>query len=154
MGVIVVLVSTLSVSLLSDTMTARAETLYLCDDGKTVLLTTREDLGCPMYEPQASLVIVPDGSTFAEAEFAVASQQPEAFQPRRQGHVSSKVPKELCKYQWPDLTLQPRGDGDDAAETDIVAWQYLSGIQPAARQSVVQEPCESYMARRVYPAIR
>ncbi len=57
------------------TIDADAKPLYLCDDGKTVLLKDRAELGCPVYQPKAGLITVPDGATWADVEWAVALKQ-------------------------------------------------------------------------------
>ncbi len=58
------------------TIDADAKPLCLCDDGKTVLLTDRAELGCPVYKPEGELITVPDGATWADVEWAVALKQP------------------------------------------------------------------------------
>ena len=56
----------------SFTMDADAKPLFLCDDGTTVLLTDRAELGCPVYTPKGELITVPDGATWADVQWAVA----------------------------------------------------------------------------------
>ncbi len=53
----------LAVCWFSFTLDAEAKTLYVCDDGRTVLLTDRAELGCQVYKPKAELFTVPDGGT-------------------------------------------------------------------------------------------
>ncbi len=62
----------LTVCWFSFTLDAEAKTLYVCDDGRTVLLTDRAELGCPVYKPKGELITVPDGATWADVEWAVA----------------------------------------------------------------------------------
>ncbi|MFQ5938198.1 MAG: hypothetical protein ACE5LB_17485, partial [Acidiferrobacterales bacterium] len=67
------LLVTLSVLLFA--WTAEAKTLYLCDDGETLLLTDDVSLGCPVYTPFADLIRVPDGATWNDVEWAVAIRE-------------------------------------------------------------------------------
>ena len=85
---------------------AEAQSLFLCDDGRTVLLTDQASRGCPVFIPQAELIVVPDGSTWADVEWAVASRRPEAFQPKREPVLASY--EEACG-QWRELNLRTTG---------------------------------------------
>ncbi len=85
---------------------AEAKNLFVCDDGSTVLLTDQASHGCPTFIPQAELFVVPDGATWADVEWAVASRRPEAFQPRS---APALVTFEEACAQWRELTLRTSG---------------------------------------------
>ncbi len=130
----------------SFTMDADAKPLYLCDDGQTVLLTDRKELGCPVYTPQGELITVPDGATWADVEWAAATQHPEAFQPRPERRVTSTVAKDLCHNPWPDLKLQPLGNVDTQTQSDLAGLRRWSRIG-----SLIRDLCERYMAQGISP---
>lgn len=109
MGVITTILSLLLVSVVSFEAFVNAKPLFLCDDGQTVLLTDRESQGCPEYAPQTELITVPEGSTWADIEWAVAITSPEAYEPRPESTQTARVPlSDLCR-EWVDLNLRTRG---------------------------------------------
>ena len=128
------------------TIAADAKPLFLCDDGKTVVLTDRAELGCPVYKAKGELITVPDGATWADVEWAAATQHPEAFQPQPERRVTSTVAKGLCHNPWPDLKLRPHGDVDAHTKSDLAKWRRWSRIG-----SLIRDPCERYMAQGVSP---
>lgn len=150
MQVILTLLFVLSASWLSFAMNAQANALYLCDDGKTTLLTDKASLGCPVYEPQADLLRVPDGATWADVQSAVATQHPEAFQPPTQS--AQIVPQiahdesarsDFCR-QWIDLNLETDGGLDMDTDENTRKFLALSRIVTATNL------CEGYMSQEGY----
>ena len=131
-------------------MPEQAVTLYACDDGQTVLLTDNASLGCPVYEPQAQLITVRDGATWAEVEWAVATSNPEAFQPREQPTriVQPEAARRDVCQQWIDLNRMTDGTLDMGGTANTQTWLALSRIVTATNL------CEEYMDRPVYPQIR
>ncbi len=107
---------------------AEAKSLFVCDDGTTVLLTDQASHECPAFIPQAELFVVPDGSTWADVEWAVASRRPEAFQPRRAPVLASY--EEACA-QWRDLNLRTTGGLFFTTPEETRRWLALSKIVSA-----------------------
>ena len=107
---------------------ADAKSLFVCDDGSTVLLTDQAKHGCPTFIPEAELIVVPDGSTWADVEWAVATQRPEAFQPRREPALASY--EEVCS-QWRELNLRTNGGTILGSTEEARRWATLSQIVSA-----------------------
>ncbi len=106
MCTIVRILSLFVVAYLPFAVAAEAQSLFLCDDGRTVLLTDQASRGCPVFIPQAELIVVPDGSTWADVEWAVASRRPEAFQPKGVRRPFSRN----VSRSW-QATRKPAGSG-------------------------------------------
>ncbi len=117
---------------------AEAKTLYLCDDGKTVLLTDRAELGCPVYKPKAELITVPDGATWADVQWAVALKQAAQSKP------SPRMRAGLCE-EWVDLNLRTDGGLDMETAENTRRWLALSRIVTTTNL------CEEYLTKHVYP---
>ncbi len=124
----------------SFTLDANAEPLYLCDDGKTVLLTDRAELGCPVYQPKSELFIVPDGATWADVKWAVALEQAENA-PQR-STPSSRMRAQPCD-EWGDLSLPTDGE----LELDEPTRRLLE----LSRIVTPTNLCEEYLTKEVYP---
>ncbi len=120
------------------TIDADAKPLYLCDDGKTVLLKDRAELGCPVYQPKAGLITVPDGATWADVEWAVALKQAARSKPSPRMRVSR------CE-EWIDLILRSDGGLDMETAENTRRWLVLSRIVTTTNL------CEEYFTREVYP---
>ncbi len=121
---------------------AQAKLLYVCDDGTTVLLTDDAARQCPAYEPQAELITVPAGSTWADVEWAVAlklAERPSPAAQRRQ-----RVLTDACAL-WLDLNLGTDGGLDMETSENSRKWLALSRIVTATNI------CEEYLSRRMYP---
>ena len=118
------------------TVNVEAKPLYLCDDGQTVLLTDNESLGCPVYEPQGDLIIVPSGSTLSDVEFAVALH--EAEHAREWTPLASSQFANACE-EW--MALNERTQGGHLIQTtqDRQRWVTLSRI------ITVTNICEGYV---------
>ncbi len=126
----------------SFTLDAEAKTLYVCDDGRTVLLTDRAELGCPAYKPKGELFIVPDGATWADVEWAVALKLAENAP---QGSTPSlRIRAQPCD-EWGDLSL-PR-DGKLGKEMDEPTRQLLE----LSRIVTPTNLCKEYLDKQVYP---
>ena len=121
---------------------AEAKTLYLCDDGKAVLLTDNDGLSCPEYSPQEDLIIVPEGSTMRDVRWAVATQRPESFQPRTA--QETRRPVDAC-MAWHDLNLRTYGGLDMETAEQTRLWLALSRIVTAT------DLCDEYLTRQIYP---
>ncbi len=137
--VVVSLMLTWSVSLVTE---AQARPLYLCDDGTTVLLTDDASRKCPAYEPQAELITVPAGSTWADVEWAVAIQMAERPSPAVQRR--QKVLADACAL-WLDLNLETDGGLDMHQAEKSRKWLALARIVTATNI------CEEYISRKMYP---
>ncbi len=121
------------------TFTIDAKPLYLCDDGKTVLLKDRAELGCPVYKPKGDeLITVPDGATWADVEWAVALKQAVQSKPSPRMRVSR------CE-EWIDLILRSDGGLDLETAENTRRWLVLSRIVTTTNL------CEEYFTREVYP---
>ncbi len=123
-------------------LAAEAKTLYLYDDGTTVLLVDNESLGCPVYLPQAELITVPDGATWADVQWAVVTNSPEAFQPRTP--LPARMRTDVCAL-WQDLNLRTNGGLDMETAEQTRRWLALSRIVTATNL------CEAYINKEVYP---
>lgn len=121
---------------------AEANPLFLCDDGTTVLLTDQDGVNCPEFSPTNELIIVPDGSTWRDAKWAVATQRPEAIEPRPQTFSSRTV--DAC-MAWHDLNLQTDGGLDMETAENTRRWLALSRIVTATNL------CDEYLTRQIYP---
>ncbi len=121
---------------------AEAKTLYLCDDGTTVLLVDNESLGCPVYLPQAELITVPDGATWTDVQWAVAANSPEAFQQRTP--LPARTRTDPCAL-WEDLNLRTDGGLDMETAERTRRWMALARIVTATGL------CEAYITKDVYP---
>jgi len=144
MGVLGRSVFLLTVCWFSFTIDADAKPLFLCDDGKTVLLTDRAELGCPVYKPKAELTTVPDGATWADVEWAAALKLAENEQQR--SAPSARLRAQPCdEAEWGDLTL-PR-DGELGMEMDEPTRQLLE----LSRIVTPTNLCEESLAKQVYP---
>ena len=120
------------------TMDAEAKPLFLCDDGATVLLTDRAELGCPVYQPKAELITVPDGATWADVQGAVALKQ--AARSTSTPHMRAS----LCE-EWIDLNLRTDGGLDMETAENTRRWLALSRIVTTTNL------CEEYLTKQVYP---
>ena len=123
-------------------LAAEAKALYLCDDGTTVLLSDNGSLGCPAYAPQAELITVPDGATWADVQWAVATNNAEAFQPRTP--LPARVRTDVCAL-WQDLNLRTDGGLDMETAEQTRRWLALSKIVTGTGL------CEAYITKEVYP---
>ncbi len=121
---------------------AEAKPLFLCDDGQTVLLTDRAELGCPGYKPKGELITVPDGATWADVEWAVALKLAEAVPP---GSKPSPAMRAGVCREWGDLNLGTEGGPDMETDEDTRRWLALSRIVRTTNL------CEEYFTREVYP---
>ncbi len=119
-----------------------AKPLYLCDNGETLLLTDKASLGCPLYRPQAELIVVPDGATWADVEWAVATKQAESIPPTTRR--SAEMTKDLCR-EWVDLNLRTDGGLDMETDENTRRWLALSRIVTETNL------CEEYIGKEVYP---
>jgi hypothetical protein len=124
------------------TVHADAKPLYLCDEGQSVLLTDDASRGCPAYEPQAELITVPDGATWADVEWAVALKL--AARPSPAMQRAEKVRTDPCAL-WLDLNLDTDGGLDMKTSENTRKWLALSRIVTATNL------CEEYIARGIYP---
>ncbi len=124
----------------SFTLDADAKPLYLCDDGRTELLTDRAELGCPAYEPKGSLLTVPDGATWADVEWAVALKLAENA-PQR-STLSSRMRAQPCE-EWGNLTLPTDGE----LELDEPTRRLLE----LSRIVTPINLCEEYLTKEAYP---
>ncbi len=120
---------------------AEAKPLYLCDNGETVLLTDKASLGCPLYRPQAELIVVPDGATWSDVEWAVATKQAERIPPT--ARRSAKMTQDICG-EWVDLNLRTNG-GYQVDVEDAQRWVTLSRIV------IDTNICEGYLGSEVFP---
>jgi len=102
-----------------------------------VLLTDRAKLGCPVYKSKAELVTVPDGTTWADVEWAVAFKQAARSTPSPRMRVG------LCQ-QWIDLNRRTDGGLDMETDEDTRRWLALSRIV------TITNLCEKYVTREVY----
>ena len=128
----------LTVCWFSFTLDAEAKPLYVCDDGGTVLLTDRAELGCPAYKPKGELFIVPDGATWADVEWAVALKQAAQSKP------SPRMRAGLCQ-EWIDLNLRTNGGLDMETTENTRRWRALSRIVTPTNL------CEEYLTKEAYP---
>ncbi len=128
----------LTVCWFSFTIDADAKPLFLCDDGKTVLLTDRAELGCPVYKPKAELITVPDGAMWADVQWAVALKQAAQSKP------SPRMRAGLCE-EWVDLNLRTDGGLDMETAENTRRWLALSRIVTSSNL------CEEYLTKQVYP---
>ncbi len=140
MGILRHFLFVLTVCWFSFTLDAEAKTLYVCDDGRTVLLTDRAELGCPAYKPKGKLLIVPDGATWADVEWAVALKQAENA-PQR-STPSPRIRAQSCE-EWRDLNL-PRDAGLEMDETTRQLLELSRIVTPT-------NLCEEYRDKQVYP---
>ncbi len=125
----------------SFTLDAEAKTLYVSDDGSTVLLTDRAELGCPAYEPKGSLLTVPDGATWADVEWAVALKLAENEQQR--SAPSPRLRAQPCDDEWGDLSLPADGE----LELDEPTRRLLE----LSRIVTPTNLCEEYLTKEAYP---
>ncbi len=125
----------------SFTLDAEAKTLYVCDDGRTVLLTDRAELGCPAYKPKGELFIVPDGATWADVEWAVALKLAENAPHRAM--PSPRIRTQPCE-EWRNLSL-PR-DGELDMKMDEATRELLE----LSRIVTPTNLCEEYLDKQVY----
>lgn len=142
MAMIRLLLSLLCVWCISLSTEAQAQALYVCDDGTTVLLTDDASRGCPAYKPQAELITVPAGSTWADVEWAVAlklAERPSPVAQRRQ-----RVLTDACAL-WLDLNLDTDGGLDMETAENTRKWLALSRIVTATNI------CEEYLSKQLYP---
>jgi len=130
----------LTVCWFSFTIDADAKPLFLCDDGKTVLLTDRAELGCPVYKPKGELITVPDGATWADVEWAVALKLAENT-PQRSA-PSPRMRAQPCN-EWGDLNLPTDGE----LEMDEPTRRLLE----LSRIVTPTNLCEEYLTKEVYP---
>jgi len=121
-----------------------AKPLFLCDDGTTVLLTDNENKGCPTYSPQADLIVVPDGSTWSDVQWAVATARPESFQPRTRISAAGDEYTDVCR-EWGDLNLRTDGGLDMGSTETTRRWLALSRIVTSTNL------CERYLRADLYP---
>ncbi len=126
----------------SFTLDAEAKTLYVCDDGRTVLLTDRAELGCPVYQPKGKLFIVPDGATWADVEWTVALRLAETKPP--QSGASTAEGASQCQ-EWGDLNLRTDAGLDMETAENTRRWLALSRIVTTTNL------CEEYLTKQVYP---
>lgn len=108
---------------------AGAAPLYLCDDGRTVLLTDDASLGCPVYRPAADLIVVESGASWEDVQWAVATAIADRYRPGTfpTGTASSA---DLCA-QWIDLNLRTDGGLDMETAEQTRRWLALSRIVTA-----------------------
>ena len=132
----------LTVCWFSFAIDADANPLFLCDHGKTVLLTDRAELGCPVYQPKSELFIVPDGATWADVKWAVALEQAENA-PQRSTPLS-RMRAQPCD-EWGDLNLPT--DGELGMEMDEPTRRLLE----LSRIVTPTNLCEEYLTKEVYP---
>ena len=121
---------------------AEAKPLYLCDNGETVLLTDKASLGCPLYRPQAELIVVPDGATWSDVEWAVATKHAESIPPATRR--SANMTQDVCG-EWGDLNLRTDGGLDMGTAESTRRWLALSRIVTETNL------CEEYIGKEVYP---
>ncbi len=121
---------------------AEAKPLYLCDNGETVLLTDKASLGCPLYRPQAKLIVVPDGATWADVEWAVATKLAASIPPTPRR--SADMTQDVCR-EWVDLNLHTNGGFDMETDENTRRWLALSQIVTETNL------CEGYIGRKVVP---
>ncbi len=126
----------------SFTTEATAKTLYLCDNGKTVLLTDQASQGCPVYTPQAELTVVPTGATWADVEWAMALQEAASAPPWRQPLTASRT--KVCE-EWVELNLRTDGGLEMDTAENTRKWLALSRIVTATNL------CDEYLTAQVYP---
>ncbi len=142
MGILRHFLFVLAVCWFSFALDAEARTLYVCDDGRTVLLTDRAELGCPAYAPKGSLLTVPDGANWADVEWAAALKLAENEQQR--SAPSARLRAQPCdEAGWGDLTLPTDGELDMDEPTRRLL--ELSRIVTPANL------CEEYLTKEVYP---
>lgn len=122
---------------------AEAKPLFLCDNGATVLLTDQAGVNCPEYSSHAELITVPDGSTWRDVKWAVATQRPEAIEPRPQTTLSSQA-VDAC-MEWQDINLRTDGGLDMETAENTRRWLALSRIITATNL------CDEYLTRQIYP---
>ncbi len=116
----------LAVCWLAFTLDAEAKTLYVCDDGRTVLFTDRAELGCPVYTPKAELIIVPDGATWADVKAAVAAVESEAFQPQAKSSKAMRTEEAReDRCQWWSVIGSSLTDGCDG---DVPSSGWAQGL--------------------------
>ncbi len=142
MGIMGRLLLVLAVCGFSFTLDAEAKPLFLCDDGTTVLLTDRAELGCPVYKPKAELITVLDGATWADVEWAVATKQ--AARSPGTSRRSAKSTQDVCR-EWVDLNLRTNGGFDMETDENTRRWLALSQIVTETNL------CEGYIGRKVFP---
>ncbi len=128
----------LTVCWFSFTIDADAKPLFLCDDGKTVLLTDRAELGCPVYKPKAELFTVPDGATWTDVKWAVALKLAENEQ--RQVTAASRNRAQPCE-EWADLNLPTDGKLDEPTRR----------LLELSRIVTPTNLCEEHLPKEVYP---
>ncbi len=141
MGILRHFLFVLAVCWFSFALDAEAKTLYVCDDGRTVLLTDRAELGCPAYEPKGSLLTVPDGATWADVEWAAALKLAENEQQR--SAPSARLRAQPCDDEWGDLSLPTDGE----LELDEPTRQLLE----LSRIVTPTNLCEEYLTKEAYP---
>jgi hypothetical protein len=122
--------------------TAESKPMFLCDEGTSVLLTDREDVGCPAYVPEADLITVPDGATWADVEWAVALKVAERPSPGKQRADMARM--DPCAL-WMDLNFRTEGGLDMKTSEQTRRWLALSRIVTATNI------CEEYFQRSLYP---
>ena len=124
-----------------------AKPLYLCDDGTTVLLTDQQETNCPEFSSTAGeLIYIPDGSTWRDVNWAVATQRPEAIEPREPGSVGFLQKRVDACMEWRDLNLRTDGGLNMETTEDTRRWLALSRIVTATNL------CSEYLTRRIYPS--
>ncbi len=136
------IVFVLAVCWFSFTLDADAKPLVLCDDGKTVLLTDRAELGCPVYTPKGELITVPDGATWADVEWAAALKLAEVVPP---GSKPSPAMRAGVCREWGDLNLLTDNRLGMETDEDTRRWLALSRIVTTTNL------CEEYLTKEVYP---
>jgi len=138
MGILRHFLFVLAVCWFSFALDAEARTLYVCDDGRTVLLTDRAEL----YAPKGSLLTVPDGATWADVEWAAALKLAENEQQR--SAPSARLRAQPCDdTEWGDLSLPTDGE----LELDEPTRRLLE----LSRIVTPINLCEEYLTKEAYP---
>lgn len=116
-----------------------AERLYRCEQADGIpLFSNRPQLGCPVYEPQASLPIVQEGTTWEEIRVwfrGASDRQPMAPAPPSTNPASSAI----CQAyrDWVALNLRTHGGTWWQSPEDRTQWVALArtfsliGVPPA-----------------------